>query len=438
MDQVTIDAVELHAPSLDHLHGFHLDAPVVDASSADHTLHVEGWLLGKTGRAEAVELLQDGQPILRLPVNEGRADIADAFADVPSARASGFNGTLGALRLRTHFELLLRAHLDNGVRVPLGEVRGTRAKLQLPESPGPAPLIVTTLGRTGSTWCVWLLQSHSEIVAHRPFQNDARLGHYWMSVLQTVSDPTSYMRQLYPGDATDKDWWTGRDAIPTDRLGDPGLADWLASERVQELAAMCRSRIATFYDRVMAEEGKEAKFFVEKSLPRQVPTDLLLELYPHAAEVILVRDFRDMFCSVLAFNRKRGYTAFGRETSESDEHYVERVRRSGEAVLSHLRSAGRDAYLLRYEDLILQPAETLEGLLDFVGLDGAVAPRVVEQASTPVAGMDQHMTAPNAAASIGRWRQDLEPGLAEHCDQLLTPLVEEFGYPKSGYEVTAP
>jgi hypothetical protein len=436
MDLITVDAVELRDPSLDHLHGGNLELPTAGSGSSSRTLRLEGWMLGRTGRAEAVEVLHDGQSVLRLPVVEERPDIAAAFPDVAGAGRSGFSGSLGGLRLRAEFELLVRAVLDNGVKVPVGTLRGRRAPLQSKGSPTPRPLIVTTLGRTGSTWCVWLLQSHPAIVAHRPFQNDARVGSYWMSVLQTLSDPSSYMRQLYAGDANEREWWIGQDTMATSAIGDPALAEWLATGRIDELAAMCRDRIATFYNHVAAEEGKLASFFVEKHLPRQLSTDLLREVYPDAVEVVLVRDLRDVFCSILAFNRKRGYTAFGRDSVESDEQYVEKMRRSGQSLLNHVRD-GRDAYLLRYEDLVLRPEETLERLLDRIGLDGSVAAEVVERASSPVAGMEQHMTAPSATASIGRWRRDLEPALVERCDELLAPLVAEFGYPPAGYEVSA-
>ena len=436
MDLVIVDAVELRDPSLDHLHGGHLELPATGSGSSSRTLELEGWMLGRTGRAETVEVLHDGQSVLRLPVVEDRPDIAAAFPDVPGAQRSGFTGSLGGLRLRPRFELFLRAVLDNGVKVPIGTLRGRRAPLEFEGSPTPRPLILTTLGRTGSTWCVWLLQSHPEIVAHRPFQNDARVGSYWMSVLQTLSDPTSYMRQLYAGDASGLEWWIGRDAMSTDRIGDPALADWLGTARVDELATVCRDRIASFYDHVATSEGKRAAFFVEKHLPRQISTDLLREAYPNAVEIVLVRDLRDMFCSILAFNRKRGYTAFGRDSVENDEQYVEKVRRSGQSLLGHLRD-GRDAYLLRYEDLILTPEETLERVLDWIGLDGSATAETMRRASTPVAGMAHHMTAPNPTASIGRWQRDLEPELVERCDELLAPIVAEFGYPPAGYEVSA-
>jgi Sulfotransferase family len=426
--RLQVSSVEPFPLPENELHGFQLEVPKAGEEWSSLTLHFDGWALGKEQPVVAVEILQDGRPISRIPVNGPRADVAESFADVAGATDSGFSGALGALRLRREFELLVRGELESGVTMPLATVSGKREQVQLPPVEGPRPLIVTTLGRTGSTWCVWMLQTHPEIVAHSPFENDARVGSYWMSVLQTLSDPASYLRQVYPGDTIDRDWWTGREADIPSRLNDATLSGWLADTRVYELALSCRERIETFYEFLAENQGKRAGFFVEKFLPRQVPADLLHELYPGAAEIVLVRDLRDVFCSILAFNRKRGYAAFGREEVGSDDEYIDTVRRSGEALHAHMTEEGRETHLLRYEDLIRDPVETLEPLLEFVGLDPAGAPAMVERASVSTGGMDHHMTAPSAGASIGRWAKDLDPALAERCDAILSPVVADFGY----------
>jgi hypothetical protein len=424
--RLVVDSVDLFPLAEDELRGFQLEGPTSGATSEAQTLHFDGWILGRNSPVKAVEVLQEGRGVLRVPVRTPREDLAEAFPEVPEAGSSGFSAAVGALRLRTSFELLLRGELESGVTMPLATIVGRREPVELPPSDGPRPLIVTTLGRTGSTWCVWSLQSHPEIVAHSPFENDARVGTYWMSVLQTLSDPTSYLRQVYPGEVAQSDWWVGQEADVPPRLNDSTLDGWLADSRVYELALACRERIDSFYEFLAEQQGKRAAFFVEKFLPRQISSDLLRELYPGAAEVVLVRDLRDVFCSVLAFNRKRGYNAFGREQAESDDDYIDNVRRSGEALRNHME--GRETHLIRYEELIAEPVATLEPLLEYLGLDPAGAPVMAERASVSTGGMDHHMTAGSAAASIGRWRRDLEPDLAERCDAILSPVVADFGY----------
>lgn len=428
MSRIQIDSVERFPVAADELLGFTLELPGPGEASRSQTLHFDGWVLGKDSRVAAVEVLQDGRPVLRIPVGERREDVGAAFPDTPQAATGGFSGAVGALRLRLRFELLLRGVFEDGETVPLATVTGSRSPLQLQPAPGPRPLIVTTLGRTGSTWCVWMLQSHPAIVAHSPFENDARVGSYWMSVLQTLSDPSSYLRQVYPGDVAENDWWVGHEADIPSRLNDRTLGGWLADARVYELALSCRERIDSFYGFLAEQQGKQASYYVEKFLPGQLPAELLRELYPGAAEVVLVRDLRDVFCSILAFNRKRGYQAFGRELAGSDDEYIDSVRRSGEALLGHLRTDGRKTHLVRYEDLIREPVATLEPLLSHLDLDPAAAPEMVERAAVSTAAMDHHMTAPSAATSIGRWRTELDPDLADRCDAVLSPVVADFGY----------
>jgi hypothetical protein len=428
MDRVCVDSVDLRPLARDKLHGFGLGSPTSGEGSPVDSLAFHGWLLGRSTPVEAIEILQEGRLLQRLPVSLPRGDVVDAFPDVPAAASCGFSGAVGSLRLRSRFELLLRAVLEGGGHVPLATVKGRRQPIAAGGETGRRPLIVTTLGRTGSTWCLWLLQCHPQILAHDPFANDARVGSYWMSVLQTLSDPTSYMRQLYPGKVTGSDWWLGAEANTPSGLRDAGLSAWLGTGRVSDLAAMCRERIDDFYDFLAEAQGKEATFFVEKFQPGLVSTDLLRELYPDAAELVLVRDLRDMFCSILAFNRKRGYSAFGRGSVESDSEYVETVRRSGQALLAELRAPDRNTHLIRYEDLTERPVETLEPLLESIGVDPDGAAAMVERASVSVTGMDHHMTAESATASVGRWRRDLEPELAQRCDEVLSPLLAEFGY----------
>jgi hypothetical protein len=426
--RLQIDSVERFPLGESELKGFELEVPVWGEERASQTLHFDGWALGASSPVRAVEVLQDGRSLLRIPVQSQRRDLVAAFPDVAAAATSGFSGAVGALRLRQRFQLLLRGELENGVTMPLATVNGRRSPLELAPAGGPRPLILTTLGRTGSTWCVWMLQSHPRIVAHSPFDNDARVGAYWMSVLQTLSDPTSYLRQVYPGDVTSSDWWVSNEADIPSRLNDVALNGWLADSRIYELALACRDRIGSFYEFTAEQQGKEASYFVEKHLPRQVPAELLRELYPGAAEVILARDLRDVFCSVLAFNRKRGYPAFGREQADSDDDYIDSVRRSGEALLTHMNSDSGPKHLIRYEDLIREPVATLEPLLAQLGLDPAAAAEMVERATTSTGAMDHHMTAASAAASIGRWRSDLDPELADRCDAILSPVVADFGY----------
>lgn len=409
-----------------------MDAPAPGQGSECHAIEVSGWVAGRTAAAERVELLQFGVPVLSLPVGAPRPDVAQAFPDVPGAGASGFAGSLGTLQAPANYHLEVRAVLADGATVPFARLLGRRRPLPPLRDTGMQPLLLTTQGRTGSTWLTWLLHQHPQVYCYRPFEVDARAGSYWMTVLQRLSDPTSSLRQVIPDGWLVDEWWLGGRRLPTRSLGDPELERWLACESVHELADLMAGRIQAIYGQMAASAG--SRFFLEKHAPGQAATDLLTEVFPGAREVVLMRDLRDRFCSVLAFNHKRGYQDFGRNAVATDEQYVEAMRIEGQALLDHWRGRDGDAWLVRYEDLILDPVGTLRPVLRFLGVDEALAEQMLASATHEVtAEMEQHRTAPDPSASIGRWRSDLDDPLKDLCTRAFAPIHEAFGYPAGGY-----
>ncbi|HXR61356.1 MAG TPA: hypothetical protein VN732_08525, partial [Solirubrobacterales bacterium] len=103
-----MDTVELFPLAEDALEGFRLEGPTPGATSNNQALYLDGWILGRKSPVRAVEVLQEGRSVLRIPVDTPRKDLAAAFPDAPGAATGGFSAAVGALRLRTGFELLLR------------------------------------------------------------------------------------------------------------------------------------------------------------------------------------------------------------------------------------------------------------------------------------------------------------------------------------------
>jgi len=130
--RLQVDSVERFPLPENELHGFQLEVPRAGEEWSSQTLHFDGWVLGKEHPVVAVEVLQDGRTIARIPVRKPRADVGERFPDLAGAETSGFAGALGALRLRRTFELLLRGELASGVTMPLATVAGKREPVQLP------------------------------------------------------------------------------------------------------------------------------------------------------------------------------------------------------------------------------------------------------------------------------------------------------------------
>lgn len=398
-----------------------------------YSMTIEGWAVGCGDEALRVEVHGDCNPPVSVPLAVERPDLAERFPDCPRAATAGFQTVIGTLDLPLDFELVLDLVGDAGERSPLATVRGRRRTIRPAFKPALQPILVTTLGRTGSSWLALLLATHPEIVAAKPFVYEARLTSYWMEVLRTLSAPRSYIQMLrphlYPGS-----WWTGEHRpgpLPL-RMAEPQLARWLGGASVEATAGFCQSRIDDFYrELARAEGGHEVRYFAEKCWPDEYTPRIVGELYPGGREILLVRDFRDMVCSIVGFNAKRGFLSFGREAADSDEDFIRDLRDGAARMLDGWRERRERAYLVRYEDLIQEPESTLAGVFSYLGVaDGpTIVGRTIADAGTELPGSQRdHRTADSPAASIGRWKRDLS---AEHlavCDEAFGDLLDAFGY----------
>jgi len=430
---VRITKVEVAAPG-EGLLGAHLDHPAVGTTSDAYAVEIRGWAVAEGGPVEAIEVsLGAKDSTIDVTGSEPRPDVAESFPDAPHAERSGFRAVVGVLEHRARFGMAIRARLGDGRRVVVGWIEGERSPLETGVEPKLQPLMLNTIGRSGSTWLAWLMTCHPEVVGYRAMEYETRVATYWTSVLQGLTQPRSYLSQIVPVDLeSDRTWWLGENATGTPHLEDPALEAWLGKKAVEEVAGLCQNRIGAFFERLAAEEGKEdATFFLEKFLLEPVVLDLLMELFPRTRELVLVRDFRDVVSSVLAFNRKRGYLAFGREHVDSDAEYVRAIARSqAMGLLQRWREREDDAHLVRYEDLLLEPEATLKDICEFVGIDAseeAVA-GTLEMARSKSPNMDHHRTAKDPAATVNRWVDDLPEDLIEVCAEVLDEPLEAFGY----------
>jgi hypothetical protein len=415
-------------PKSDALIGCALDTPTPGQHSTYYGFDLRGWAIGREGPAISVAVRHAGGELRRAAVEITRPDLAEQFPQIQWAGESGFFMPIAALKLDPEFLVELDITLTDGAETRLGSIRGRRSRLTTDFEPRIEPIGVTALGRTGSTAVTRLLAGHPEVVAYRPFEYEPRVVTYWLDLLQDLSDPAAFRRQVQPQGPLDAGWWTGARSPYPRRLVDDELQALLGGESIEELALFGQRRIERFYARAAELEGRpDVNRFVEKLGPRTGA--FLRELYPSAGEIVLVRDFRDMVASVFAFNRQRGYPGFGRSRTADDVEYVRTiVADSAEMLREAWRTRSGDAFLLRYEDLVRSPGETVRAMLEHLELEAT--PDTIE---AMLAALDEpksegHRTIRDSGQTIGRWRSDLTPEVQEACAQALGPALREFGY----------
>jgi hypothetical protein len=426
---IEISEIELRpAPGL---LGAELNRPAAGDRLETYALDLRGFAIGREAEVTAVELVSEGSAVRSVPLDIDRPQSAARFG---VADRIGFRALLNALLLPPEFELELVARTGAGARLPIAAVRGNRARLEGNGGGGPEPLIVTTLGRTGSMLLLRLLEAHPEVLVIRPHRYEQRVAGYWTEVLLTLTDPSSYMRQLAPAGSLDRAlWWVGDEGPLPGLDPEDGIQQWLGSEAVAQVAKICRGRIDALYAHAASAAGERPRYFAEKHTIRSAA--LTAELYPAAREVFLVRDFRDMVTSILAFNRKRGVRGFGEGAATSEVDYVERLGGWADGFVRSFARRQATAHVLRYEDLLLEPQETLRALLAYLEVDAGdpAIERMLEALRTELPELAEHRTSTDAAGSIGRWRTGLDDELKEACARSFGAALETFGYRPEPY-----
>jgi len=416
------------APPVEGLVASYVDSPAPGTRLDRTALEVSGWVLGTHSQPQEVEIAAGGEVVRRISVAVSRPDVAALHTGAPEV--SGFWSLVGTLGLERRFSVSIRAVLGDGDLIEIGSVSGTRAPLASPYEPRLQPLLVTSLGRTGTTLLMNLLSAHPAIVAHRAYPFEIFPARYWLHLLRVLVEPADHRRSSHPSTFAEDIWSVGYNPFHTSPVIHASeLADLLGRTYPERLAAFCQRSIDDFYATVAALQGQpSARYFAEKFQPDALPR-IAWELYPETKEIVLVRDVRDLICSVLAFNGKRGTVDFGREAFKSDGEYVRYVGRRARQLLDAWKSRRERSELVRYEELAMEPRATLERILEYLELDcgSTIVDRMV-RAALDHPGVQAHRTSPTVEDSIGRWRRDLPATLRPVVEESLDGVLTELGY----------
>ncbi len=299
------------------------------------------------------------------------------------------------------------------------------------------PILVDHTGRDGSTLLMRLLATSPNVAIPGPYPYEKKYFAYlwrWSRLLErrdksewwTYIDLTSLTFESMKSLMGPPPW-------PSDLLHDP---DDPISKRMFEAAWGEFSRRAT--EQVRAEHGDpeaDVRYYAEKHQDTRLID--LGELPPDLRVLVLVRDPRDMYVSFLAFDAKRqseGRAEFeaarpapGESEDERLGRFIDRER-TRMRWIAEVESAGTFP-VLRYEDLVTDLGGQARRLEDWLSIrldpDAAAGDEELRKL---------HVSAPTPEASVGRWRTELDPGLAERFSREFRDELAALGYPVEATE----
>lgn len=399
---------------------FHIDTPRRGDTIPGYALDIAGWVCDPKDAVTAVEVHTPDRDAIRAPTEVHRPDVA-AVLGVPGTDRCGFALRLDLLGLPLSDGARLYGIRRHGSPIPLAEILWRRTAVRSAFRPRIQPLLVTSMGRMGTTWLMQLLSALPGVVTHRRYPFETQPCRHWMQLFLRL---TGHPAELPPPNT---DWMQ---ADPRLRFGAEltALRRWFSTDYVEQALTFCQASVEAFYERLALDHGiRKPTYFAEKAGSKPF-TRLVREAYPEARELFLVRDFRDTFCSMQAFNAKRGYVSFQREAASSTEDHLAVLGRDAARLARHWRERQDSALLVRYEDLVREPVTTLRAIAQYLGL--ALSPGGCESAVRAASAqeLEFHRTSASPSASIGRWRAALEPTLAERCHVAFAEALAAFGY----------
>jgi hypothetical protein len=291
---------------------------------------------------------------------------------------------------------------------------------------------------------IGVLAMHPDVVAHKPFKQEPRFASYWKQVFKTLSSGCSREAPLAcPSTGITQDGLLGRELTTPQELLHYGFYpeqwDDFYQRFCPELLAFCTAQLRYFYAHAARLQGKAApRWMAEKFVPGADAFEVK-RLFPAAREIVLVRDPRDVFCSVLAFMRKRGYIGFGREWFDNDLDYLERAFIPGFAELHEYAQGNHHACLVRYEDVVRFPLMTFQRIYHYLGIDDSEeCIRGMLDRVRGAAPEDQaaHRTAASDSASIGRYRGELAADAVAIIEDSLAEALLAWSYGASSSRST--
>lgn len=196
-------------------------------------------------------------------------------------------------------------------------------------------------------------------------------------------------------------------------------------------------RLAASYARIIGEilkaRGQQAnKARVAEKTPHNVLVfPGLYVLFPDSPLVQVIRDGRDVVCSLLGMQWSSAETGeqleYTTDAGKAAAYWAGCVR-SGRSVPRDLPQA--HYHELRYEDLVSRPEETLRALLDFVGeqWDGNVLEHHRFERDLAEESSADQVAQPVYQKAMGRWQRDLGEADKDAVKEAAGDLLIELGY----------
>ncbi|MEW8505772.1 MAG: sulfotransferase [Candidatus Thiodiazotropha sp.] len=414
----------------DHkLRGVHIDSPSQIGNESGNLIEIAGWVVAAHEAIARIDVnIESGNTsscIQSCPLDIERPDVVNHFQDPGIDAKCGFSASLLTIGLPETVRLSLYAITESDRQIAIAFISLRRRSASTWFQPKLQPIVVTTLGRTGSTWLMQLLAKHPDIVVADQHPYETFALEYWLHLVsQQLSAPWHSLSEV------------DRKRFNRDFIDNRRRQAWFDGTYYDQVLRFCQEAVENFYLGIAEDQGDgPVRFFAEKipyysgdgSTTWRQLGPAVRELYAEAREIVLVRDFRDMVLSALHFGahgksdeqvereKSKAYHNVNKEVAEFSAYY--KLHRS-------------NTYLVRYEDLLVNTGQTLKTLFDNLSIpnDDDIMKKILEKKSVVAESHQSHITSKSIENSLARWKRELTPQLQYEYTDWFKEDLNLFGY----------
>jgi hypothetical protein len=359
--------------------------------------YVTGWVADQSdwGRSLNVDILVNGRGAGKCEANIFRSELDNLHTDATGRYVFKFYFA-NPLSMYSEQEVKVRvSHSSYYLIRDDGRIKPVEGGLDAGIHRPSGSIILSTMGRTGSTALMAVLAQHPNIVVAggRPFE--VEMGCYYAYALRTLMATGDHERSLRTDNITAKEnlFHTGFNpyfefAFSKVFKAPRALENFLALRLPRRVGGAFRDIILDYYEEVAKDQDLDHPiYFAEKTLPERDSRLGIRFMFPATREILLVRDLRDVVCSATSSNG-----------GPFDRTLAATVAAGGK-IRDILAENRKSVWFVRYEDFVLENERTEQEMFGFLGLTSLTSDR--RQMGELFAN---HATSPSPAASIGRWK----------------------------------
>jgi len=206
---------------------------------------------------------------------------------------------------------------------------------------------------------------------------------------------------------------------------------YVRGQNLQDMNVVLQS-IASAFRKVSGQDGDNLKFQIFKETSLEIYASEIFERFQDVKFIHIVRDPKDNYAAIKAGVKR--YSTFGDDEKTLLNSVLNRGKLGMKLASLNKQVFGDSRYkVVRFEDIVLNPKETLNDICQWLNIDyseNMIKPTVLSRPTkgNNYNGMEFYEI---SAKNVGRWRERISEEEAAIIEFYFSNEMSSFGYEKS-------